>query len=160
MPEVLFSPGGGCEARILKLIQRTRRHLRLAAYSLTSSNVCKALIQRSYAGVDLIVIVDKISLDVEYGRALSLIREHVSVYADFQHSIFHNKYLVTDQLTVQTGSYNYGVQAEVSNAENILILKDADVAKKYLKDFDRHLSHAVPLTVAKIRKFQERGVTE
>ena len=54
---------------------------------------------------------------------------------DYQPMIAHNKVMIIDSNIVATGSYNYTYRAQEKNAENILIIKDAGVAKHYIANW-------------------------
>jgi phosphatidylserine/phosphatidylglycerophosphate/cardiolipin synthase-like enzyme len=59
---------------------------------------------------------------------------------------FHHKYAVLDGKGVVTGSYNWTVGADMSNHDNIVLLRDAGAARAFREDFertwnDRELSH-------------------
>ena len=45
---------------------------------------------------------------------------------------------------VITGSFNFTKAAEESNAENLLVIRNADLAAKYAKNWQEHLEHSVP----------------
>jgi len=50
--------------------------------------------------------------------------------------------MVIDGLTVVTGSFNFTRAAEEKNAENLLIIKDATLAKQYSANWQRHREHS------------------
>jgi phosphatidylserine/phosphatidylglycerophosphate/cardiolipin synthase-like enzyme len=50
-------------------------------------------------------------------------------------AIAHNKVMVIDSRTVITGSFNFTKAAEESNAENLLVIDDAELAKKYTQNW-------------------------
>ena len=57
----------------------------------------------------------------------------VPIRIDGQYAVMHNKFMVVDGTTVETGSFNYTEAAEKKNAENLLILHDQpEVAGQYL----------------------------
>jgi phosphatidylserine/phosphatidylglycerophosphate/cardiolipin synthase-like enzyme len=58
-------------------------------------------------------------------------------------AIAHNKVMVIDSRIVITGSFNFTKAAEESNAENLLIIEDVDLAAKYAKNWQEHLDHSV-----------------
>ena len=61
---------------------------------------------------------------------------------DPTHAIAHNKVMIIDGRTLVTGSFNFTHQAEIENAENLLILKGyTDLVIAYRKDFANHKSH-------------------
>lgn len=43
---------------------------------------------------------------------------------------------------VLTGSFNFTKAAEESNAENVLVLKDPDLAARYLANWEEHQAHS------------------
>jgi phosphatidylserine/phosphatidylglycerophosphate/cardiolipin synthase-like enzyme len=46
------------------------------------------------------------------------------VKIDTQHAITHNKVMIIDGETVNTGSFNFTRAAEENNAENLLVIHD------------------------------------
>jgi phosphatidylserine/phosphatidylglycerophosphate/cardiolipin synthase-like enzyme len=48
----------------------------------------------------------------------------------------HHKIFIIDNKTVITGSFNPSANADINNDENILIIHDKKIAKKYLEEFD------------------------
>ncbi len=50
--------------------------------------------------------------------------------------------MIIDKNTVITGSFNFTKAAEEKNAENLLIIRSADLAKLYLDNWNRHRSHS------------------
>ena len=58
------------------------------------------------------------------------------IYLNDAFAIMHNKFMVFDGKTVQTGSFNYTSSAVNRNAENVIVIKDnKDVAKKFKQQF-------------------------
>ncbi len=58
--------------------------------------------------------------------------------------IAHNKIMVIDANTVITGSFNFTKAAEDRNAENLLIIKNRDLAARYTENWNAHAQHSVP----------------
>ena len=45
----------------------------------------------------------------------------------------HDKVIIVDGSTVQTGSFNYATSAETANSENVLVIKGApEIARRYV----------------------------
>ena len=55
---------------------------------------------------------------------------------DYRYAILHVKFIVVDGETLETGSFNLTAAAEQRNAENVLVLHDADVAKRYAQEWE------------------------
>lgn len=121
--EAAFSPKEGSEELVIKVISQTKRTLRLAAYSFTSPVVVKSLIDAKKRGVDVRIVVDEKGNKSKASiAALNLVvnagipTRTISAYA-----IHHDKYIVSDELHVQNGSFNYSKAAATSNSENVVV---------------------------------------
>ncbi len=58
--------------------------------------------------------------------------------------IAHNKIMVIDANTVVTGSFNFTKAAEERNAENVLIIRNRDLAARYIGNWNKHAKHSEP----------------
>ncbi|TDA48085.1 phospholipase D family protein [Burkholderia pyrrocinia] len=141
--EIAFSPDGGAEALVLRTIGEARRSIRVLAYSFTAPAVTRALITAKRRGVDVAVTVDaRSNLDEDRsGRARAalgaLTYAGIPVRVVSSYSAQHSKVLIVDNVTVQTGSYNYSQQAARYNSENVVVLRDdARIADVYLKNWE------------------------
>lgn len=72
--------------------------------------------------------------------------------------VLHHKFAVIDAKTVIFGSQNWSNVANDSNDENLLVIEDAEVAKKFLTEFQRLYSEArlgVPASLTRNIKHRE-----
>jgi len=65
-----------------------------------------------------------------------------SIIQDSHFSDEPNKIILIDAHVVITGSFNFTKAAEENNAENLLIIDDAELAKKYTENWNLHLKHS------------------
>jgi phosphatidylserine/phosphatidylglycerophosphate/cardiolipin synthase-like enzyme len=123
----------------------------VAAYSFTSPVVAKALLNARKRGVDVRVVVDengnrsKASL-----AALNLLAEAgIPTRTISRYAIHHDKYMVIDKITVQTGSFNYSKAAAKSNSENVVVIwNNPDLALTYLKHWQDRFDQGKPYKAA------------
>lgn len=146
-----FSPQGGGKELIIDTIKGAKGSIKMAAYSFTEPAIARALLVASEAGVKVDIVVDKDHNGKKENTKLSvsgfLARNGVGVFVTDHFKIQHNKFLVIDGKTVQTGSFNYSRSAENDNAENVLVLHNCkDLATAYAKDWDKLRAVARPLT--------------
>ncbi len=120
--EVAFSPDGGATALVIKAIDSARQSLELAGYSFTSRPIAQALIAARRRGVNVRVVLDKSQRTERYSSATFLANMGVPVRIDSRYRIMHNKFLIVDGRTVETGSFNYTYSAQHYNAENVLVV--------------------------------------
>lgn len=145
-----FSPKEGAERLVLKVIASARQELRVLAYSFTSAPVAAALIAARKRGVDVAILIDQRNnfADDRSGKAkaalgaLALAGVHVRIISAFP--IHHDKVIVADRGTVQTGSFNYPAAAANANSENVLVLwNHRQVAQGYLAQWERNWRRGV-----------------
>lgn len=135
--EVAFSPHRGATEAIVKKIGDAKQNIRIAAYSFTSKEIAQALIDAHKRKVDVQAVLDKSNAKAKYSSATFLANAGIPTRINYKYAIMHNKFMVIDNVTVETGSFNYTSAAENKNAENVIILNDyPDIAKKYLKRWE------------------------
>ncbi len=137
---VHFSPRGGCRDAIVELIGSATRSVHLSAYSFTSASIADALVTAAHAGRQVQLVLDR--SDRATPTTARVRDAGVEVWIDSTHPIMHDKYIIIDGTTVETGSYNFTSQAESRNAENCLIVRDRTLAAEYLADWQRHQQHS------------------
>ena len=147
--QVYYSPKGGCTEAVVDNIGKAKSTILVQAYSFTSAPIAKALVDANKRGVKVQVILDKSQRTEKYSGADFLLHEGVSTWIDAKHAIAHNKIMVIDGHTILTGSFNFTKAAEESNAENLLVIDDAALAKKYTSNWQKHLEHSEPYTDTK-----------
>ena len=78
-----------------------------------------------------------------------LANEKVPVRINDRYVIQHNKFMVIDGATVQTGSFNYTSAAAYRNAENVLVMRNAPaVAASYEAEWRRLWNEGTELAPA------------
>jgi phosphatidylserine/phosphatidylglycerophosphate/cardiolipin synthase-like enzyme len=142
--EVHFSPNGGCTDAIVRELDAARETVLVQAYEFTSPPIAKALTEARKRGVKVQVILDKSQWTEKDSSATFLQNMGVPTFVDELHGLAHNKVMVIDGKTVITGSFNFTRAAEEFNAENLLVIRNKDLAAKYAKNWQRHLEHSVP----------------
>jgi phosphatidylserine/phosphatidylglycerophosphate/cardiolipin synthase-like enzyme len=142
--EVGFSPRGGAEELVLKAISAAQSELLVMAYSFTSAPVTDALLQAKRRGVSVRMVVDYgHNANDKSGRAraaLSALKTAgVDVRTTSQFPIHHDKVIIVDRKSVQTGSFNYSAAAAKTNSENVVVIWNRpDVAGEFERHFVRN----------------------
>lgn len=140
--EIGFSPRAGAEELVLKVIASARTDLRVMAYSFTSAPVTAALLSAKKRGVDVRLVADhRHNAEERSGRARAalgaLANAGIQVRTTNAFAIAHDKVIVADGVTTQTGSFNYSAAAAKSNSENVIVLwNNPKVARSYLSHWD------------------------
>ncbi len=142
--EVYFSPRGGCTEAIVRELGNAQSSVLVQAYSFTSAPIAKALVAAHQRGVRVEVILDSSQKSDKYSAADFLANMGIPTRLDGQHAIAHNKVMIIDNRVVITGSFNFTRSAETSNAENLLVIRDAVLAERYTANWLEHAAHSDP----------------
>jgi phosphatidylserine/phosphatidylglycerophosphate/cardiolipin synthase-like enzyme len=140
--QAFFSPQGGCTAAAVEAIGTAQREVLVQAYSFTSSPIRDALIAAHRRGVRVGVIMDRQASEESYSERHALAKAGIAVWTDGDHPIAHNKIIIVDRATIVTGSFNFTKQAETGNAENLLVLRHAELAERYVQNWEAHRAHS------------------
>ncbi|HXY55470.1 MAG TPA: phospholipase D family protein [Nitrospirota bacterium] len=141
--QVYFSPKGGCTEAIVDALNHAKSEILVQAYSFTSKDIAKALLEAHKRGVHIEIILDRSNRSKNYSAGDFAAHMGISTYIDSAHAIAHNKIIVIDKKTVITGSFNFTKAAENNNAENLLIISSTDLAKYYIQNWETHKEHSV-----------------
>lgn len=130
--QVFFSPKGGATAAIIEAIGGAQNTILVAAYSFTSSDIAQALLAAKKRGLKIKIILDKSQMSQKYSAATFFSNQGFDLRIDVKHAIYHNKFMIIDEKTIITGSFNFTKAAEFKNAENLLIIKNnQNLAERY-----------------------------
>lgn len=144
--EAAFSPDGQSERLVLSVIDGSQQSIRLAAYSFTSPAVVRALIAAHRRGVDVRVVVDEQGNKSKSSVAALnlLVGASIPARTVSKYAIHHDKYIISDGRTVQTGSFNYSQAAAKSNSENVIVIRDnPDLAARYMQHWESRWGQGV-----------------
>ena len=138
-----FSPNGKCTEYVSNLILSAKKSVRMLAYSFTSEEISKALVDAGKKGIDVQIVLDRSDLTGK-GSKIQYVYDSgvVKVYIDSKHAIAHNKVIIVDSNITELGSFNYTESAQKSNAENCIFLENTDIAKEYETNWQLHMSHS------------------
>lgn len=120
----------------MNTLNSAHQSINLMGYSFTSPEVVKALIAAKRRGVDVRVVLDSKG---NQGRASVaainlLVNAEIEVRTVDNYRIMHDKVVIIDDVTVQTGSFNYTRAAQRSNSENVVVMwQMPEVAQVYLE---------------------------
>lgn len=140
--EVYFSPDDHVSDQIYKLIGDAQESIFFMAFSFTSNALGDAIVEKSKSGVLVAGIMDGDQVDSNTGTEYDLFRNAgIKLSISKNDGLMHHKVIIIDQKIVITGSYNFSQSAEGSNDENVIVIHDQDIAKKYLDEFNKIISN-------------------
>lgn len=134
-----FSPSGQALANVLTAINSADQSIDVATYSFTSKEIGQALVQAAQRGVHVRVVADqKDNQNSKYSDIITMQQHNIPTRLDGHYAIMHNKFMVVDGDTTETGSFNFTTSADKRNAENALVIwNDPQLASTYEAEFER-----------------------
>ena len=143
--ETYFSPDDGVADVIVDLIDDAENSVYFMAFSFTSDDISEALQNRAGDGVTVAGVLDESQTRSNQGGEYdSLVQAGLDVRQDIIDGLMHHKVFIIDQRIVITGSYNFSRSAEERNDENILVIYNIEIAREFLKEFERVSGEEIP----------------
>jgi phosphatidylserine/phosphatidylglycerophosphate/cardiolipin synthase-like enzyme len=139
-----FSPGEACRNTIVQQLEQATRRIRICVFTISDDRITDAIVHAHRKGVDIRVLTDN-DKSLDLGSDIErLAREKISVRMDNTTNHMHHKFMVTDDKTLITGSYNWTVSAARYNHENILLTEEPGAVKEFLHQFERLWGEMTP----------------
>lgn len=140
-----FAPTGSkheMQTAILAELAKAKTSIDVAIFLFTSDDLADGLIKAKNRGVTVRALFDggnanQVPLSV-HGKLKSngVDVKIVATPGTASGVKFHHKFCVIDKAVTITGSFNWTVDADETNYENIVIVRDANVSAAYSKEFD------------------------
>jgi len=146
---VYFSPDHKPTDKLLELINHSKYKIHAAVYMITDHQIAQALVHAKARGVDVQLIVDQSSVDLEYGKGSFLRKNNVDIFVFREQkkshknkkysknrfgALMHNKFALIDN-QVWTGSFNWTKNANIRNQENVVLTDDQEIYKPFEEQF-------------------------
>jgi phosphatidylserine/phosphatidylglycerophosphate/cardiolipin synthase-like enzyme len=151
--EVAFSPNEGSEELVVKAIDSARTDIKVLAYSFTSAPITQALLRAKKRGAQVTLVVDQKSNINEDRSGKAQAALSALAYAGCEvrtisaYPIHHDKTIIIDQETLETGSFNFSQAAAHRNSENVIVhWNNPKLAMIYLEHFNRNFRQSRPFS--------------
>nr|WP_297524164.1 phospholipase D family protein [uncultured Roseateles sp.] len=133
--QVGFSPEGSARQLVLETIGGAKERIQILAYAFQAPDIMQALVDAKQRGVQVQVVVDKKrNQNKPSKKAMDFVTSKgVELRTNDHFHIHHDKTIIVDGHTVETGSFNFAPSAETLNSENVVVIRNApEVVRQYL----------------------------
>lgn len=134
--KVFFCPEDFCSNRLIQGIDSANESVFVAIYSFTHKDIANSLISAKNRGVEVIVVLDFLQSTSTHSVLSFLEENNVPVFIKKGSGAMHNKFSIIDGEKVFTGSFNYSLNADLRNDENLIFIQNKEIASKFLKKFN------------------------
>lgn len=138
--EVKFARSESVAEALMSLLRATSRSIDAALYRLNHPRLARALEEAVERGVRVRLVVDGNKYNESRATQELLARAIIPFRLAYGRrgpgSKMHHKFVILDQQTVLTGSYNWTLESEDENYENLVILEEAQPVEAYTREFE------------------------
>ncbi len=135
--ECYFAPEDNAGDALTHFAESAHERIDFAAFSFTSKDLAEAMDARMQAGVRVRGVFEKRGANSAASRYKWLGEHGAAVQTDTNPANLHDKFLVVDGAAVATGSFNFSRNADEHNDENLLIIHNPALARRYVEEVDR-----------------------
>ncbi len=132
-----FAPEDDVVPKITRLIRLAKREIRFMAFSFTDDEIGTLLAERFEEGIDVAGIVEAWGASLKSSEIHRFREAGIPVLTDRNSGLMHHKVMVIDSTWTILGSYNFSASAAEQNDENLLIIKNEEIARQMLEEYDR-----------------------
>ena len=131
---VFFSKKDNCKQRIIQLLNSAEKSICFASFIFTDKDIAKVIISKHNKGIKITGVMEK-GMD-SFWNMFSFFR-HVGIDVkwdkNYSHQMHHKVFLI-DKRIIITGSFNPTFSAHKLNWENIIVIQDAELARKFMDE--------------------------
>jgi len=134
--ENYFCPEDDCSKHVLDVLGDARNEIYFMTFSFTDNDIGNMLIRNYDDAVTVKGVFERSGMS-DYSEYHRLKDSGMEVKLDSNKYKLHHKVFIVDNETIITGSYNPTGSGDKKNDENILVIHDKNIAKKFLDEFER-----------------------
>lgn len=130
---------------LTETIQQADSNIRIMTFVFSSDELGDAMIDMMEQGVTVQGVFENRNSTADWSELPRLQCAGGEMRQDGNPYTLHHKVFIIDDDTVVTGSFNYSDNALSSNDENVVIIKNKDIASLYIEEWQRLWDNAEPL---------------
>lgn len=134
--ECYFAPEDHVERAVVAHLRKTERAIDFMAFSFTSVPIARAMAEELSEGARVRGVIERRNAGASHSRDDFLRERGAEVFLDTNPDTMHHKVIVVDERLVMTGSYNFSANAEKRNDENLIVLHNPEIARRFVEEFE------------------------
>ncbi|MDP2750077.1 MAG: phospholipase D-like domain-containing protein [Nanoarchaeota archaeon] len=142
-----FCPRDSCREHVLAELKYAQESIHFMTFSFTDNSIGDLIVQKHNAGLNVSGVMERKQID-DWSEYRKLKRNGVNVLIDGNKYNLHDKVFIIDGKTVITGSYNPTDSGTKRNNENILVINNAAVAKRFISEFNYIYDEATRMNIS------------
>lgn len=129
-----FCPDDLCAEHVKEELQKAQKSIYFMAFSFTHDGIANILLLKQLEGLDIQGVMETRQV-TEYSVFKVLEYQGMDVRKDGNKQNMHHKVFIIDDKTVVTGSFNPTAGGNERNDENVLIIHNPEIARRFVEEF-------------------------
>lgn len=142
---ILFASEGNVIEAVANAVREADSDVRFMTFVFSSDSLGEAMIEAIGRGVNVQGVFENRNSTASWSMLPPVHCAGGHVRQDGNRYVLHHKVIIIDDDTVVTGSFNFSGNASQSNDENLVIIKNTDIAGFYLDEWQRMWDNAEDL---------------
>ncbi len=144
--ETYFCPEDNCAFRTKEALKNAQQSIYFMTFSFTHEGIANILLLKNAEGINVKGVVERRQTS-EYSQHTRLQDAGVDVQIDGNKNTMHHKVFIIDEEIVVTGSFNPTEGGDTRNDENVVIIKNKEIAKRFVTEFEKVYGEATVVNV-------------
>lgn len=140
--EIYFCPDDGCAEKVMRELEKAQQNIRFMTFSFTHQGIANMLLLKHLDNISISGVMEARQIS-KYSVYEQLKYQGIDVLKDGNPRNMHHKVFIIDSQTIITGSFNPTDGGDTRNDENLLIIKNPDLAQEFLEEFEKVYGEAV-----------------
>jgi phosphatidylserine/phosphatidylglycerophosphate/cardiolipin synthase-like enzyme len=140
--ENYFSTHDRPAQHVIEVLKKANKSIHFLAFSFTHDGIGQAMFDKVNIGVEVQGVFEKSQSSNDHSEYNRMKKAGLRVYQDGNPRNMHHKVIVIDSEIVVCGSFNFSKSADESNDENLLIIYNPAVAKRFEQEFQKVMGQA------------------
>jgi phosphatidylserine/phosphatidylglycerophosphate/cardiolipin synthase-like enzyme len=133
---ICFSRGGNCLNEIRTEIEKANKNIFFMLFTMTDNNIANIILLKHYKNLEISGLYET-SLITKYSTYHEMYYHNLNITRYRSSGKLHHKVFIIDEETIITGSMNPSNNADHRNDENVIIIKNKEIAKIFLEEYNR-----------------------
>jgi phosphatidylserine/phosphatidylglycerophosphate/cardiolipin synthase-like enzyme len=134
--ENYFCPEDDCADHVKEELNKATSSIHFMTFSFTHDGIANILLLKNLDNISIKGIFEARQVS-KYSKYMVLKNNNVDVVKDGNKANMHHKVFIIDSDTVITGSFNPSAGGDTRNDENLLIIRDFNIASLFMEEFEK-----------------------
>ena len=124
-------------SELLDVLNNAKKSLDICMFTISCHELANAALELHKLDIAVRIITNEEHESLSGSQIERFQREGIQVRHDKTSYYMHHKFVIVDNVTLITGSFNWTRQAVVGNRENVLVTNNDEIVQPYIQEFKK-----------------------